>query len=75
MRSFDFIGRHEKRDETLEALSKLINLDLDRALHANRTPESDVRRELESDATLRGRLSDLLADDLRFYERFAFRDL
>jgi hypothetical protein len=71
MRRFDLIGRHDRRAAAIDLLSAQIGMPLDASLHENVTPPSDGRRDMAADASLRQRLEDLLADDVRFYERWA----
>jgi hypothetical protein len=73
MDRFDLIGRHEDRQAALLKLAQLIGRPLDVSVRDNVTPPSDERAEMENDPVLRGRLADILADDMRFYERHVTR--
>lgn len=73
MSRFDFIGFHENRQADIARLAKAINLPLSAAIHENRTSESAERLELESDVSVRSKLTDLLAQDVGFYERMQRR--
>jgi SAM-dependent methyltransferase len=73
MNRFDFIGFHENREDDIVRLAKAINLPLLAAIHENRTSESAERLELESDVSVRSKLTDLLAQDVGFYERMLRR--
>lgn len=73
MGRMDFVGRHETRSEGLQKLGKMLGLSLDPALHLNLTDvDSTPEREaLKADSYLMSRLTDLLAEDIRFYEKHA----
>lgn len=69
---FDFVGRHETRGEDLQKLAKILDICIDTSLHLNATEPLGIDLEREailSDQTLMGRLTDLLADDICFYEK------
>lgn len=71
---FDFVGRHETRDNDLQRLAKILGININIGLHLNATEPKGVDLEREnilSNQTLIGQLTDLLADDICFYERFA----
>jgi hypothetical protein len=70
MGRFDTIGRHEDRGRAFAKLSWLIGAPLD-VPHVNQTPPSDERQAAANDRKLRAQLEDILADDIRFYERYA----
>jgi hypothetical protein len=69
MSRFDFIGFYESRDSDIPRLAKDLGLPLVAGLHENRTNDTIERIALEADASIRRRLSDLLAADVAFYER------
>ncbi len=75
MGCFDLIGRHHRWPETINALSSLSGVTLNNDLRMNVTPKFEERQEMESDANLRSQLSDILRDDLVFYERHAFKHI
>ena len=68
MNRFDLIGRHEEREAALNKLSKLIDFDLDVTIRENVTAVSAERQETEADPNLRRVLTDILHDDICFYE-------
>ena len=74
MNRFDFIGFYESRDSNIPRLAKALNLPLVAAVHENRTSESAERLEVESDVSVRRKLTDLLAEDVAFYERLRRRE-
>lgn len=70
MGRFDFIGFHETRHEDMTRVNALAGLELDAARHDNRTDnDREERQAVRADAALMGRLRDLLADDVRFYDQ------
>jgi hypothetical protein len=69
MQRFDFIGFHESRDRDIEVLGGLLGLPLRAELHENRTYAAPERQALQADRTAMGSLRDLLAEDVRFYDR------
>ena len=69
MRRFDFIGLHEDRNRDLRRLGDVLGLPLHAELHQNRTPDCAERQALQTSPQAQRRLQDLLADDIRFYER------
>lgn len=73
MGRMDFIGRHEAREEGLMAVGARLGLSLDAGLHLNKTAsKADPEREaLLADTRLMARLTELLDDDIRFYETHA----
>jgi hypothetical protein len=73
MNRFDFIGFYENRDSDIPRLAKALNLPLEAAVHENRTRESGERLEVESDLSVQRKLTDLLAEDIAFYERLRRR--
>jgi hypothetical protein len=64
MRRFNFIGFHENRDIDISRLAVEIGLPLVPEVHENKTPESAKRREVETDPSVRKRLTDLLSSRL-----------
>lgn len=71
MKRFDFIGCHEKREESFASLSSLLGVSLNSRLKLNQTnPEGKMpeRLEFENDTAGVNKLKVLLADDIRFYE-------
>jgi hypothetical protein len=71
MSRFDLIGRHEDRAAALARLSAQTGIPADAATYENVTPPSAEREAIYADSALMERLEDLLADDIRFYERHA----
>jgi hypothetical protein len=77
MRRLDFIGCFDRQAEDLRRLGVLLGLPLDEgllSLHVNRTlpPGAEGEREvLKADRLTIDRLTDLLVEDIRFYERYA----
>lgn len=74
MSCFDLIGRHDRRDAFFTSLSALAGRPIDPGHQVNVTPRSDERSEMLDDPQLMARLTDILRDDVRFYERHAYRD-
>lgn len=73
MGRLDFIGRHETRAEDLQRLAGILGISIDTSLHLNATEPEGVNLEKEailSDSKLMNRLTELLADDICFYEKF-----
>ena len=75
MGTFDFIGVHERRAETNAALCDLLDLKPFDDVRSNATPPSTEREEIMASAQTMSELRDVLADDVRFYERFAGKGL
>lgn len=72
MERLDFIGRHEHRADDLRRLGELLGISLITDIHLNATEPEGINLEKEailSDAVILSRLSDLLADDIRFFEK------
>jgi hypothetical protein len=69
MARFDFIGFHESRAQDIHRLGLTLELPLRSEVHENPTLESLERRVLESGPAAIGRLRDLLAPDVAFYDR------
>lgn len=70
MSRFDFVGFYETRSIDIAKLSMKIGLPLDATIHVNRTNNnSETRADIENDPKIIGRLSSLLANDVRFFER------
>jgi hypothetical protein len=70
MNTFDFIGFHETRREDYLRLGSLINLPLSGEVHANRTENGhEERATIMSSHKTMSELAELLADDLKFYDR------
>ena len=72
MRRLDFIGRHENRTEDLKRLSHTLGITMDIDLHLNATEPGGVdslRMEIMSDAKIMRSISDLLLQDINFYEK------
>lgn len=73
MRRLDFIGRHEARTDDLLRLSTMLGVSIDTELHLNATEPEGVNQKKEtilSDSKTMHRLSDLLIEDIRFYEKY-----
>lgn len=71
MRQFTLIGRHEDRRQVLQRLANLVGRELPPDERRNVTGPQASLQDMLVDAPLRARLSSLLADDVRFYERWA----
>lgn len=71
MGRFNFIGRHEARREAISLLASAAGVDLDTNIRINETAPTPERDELVSSASTRQRLTNILIDDVRFYERHA----
>jgi len=71
MGRFDVVGRHDSRDAALTKIGALTGGRFETGTHENVTRATPERREAESDPRMRRALEDILADDIRFYERFA----
>jgi hypothetical protein len=74
MNRFDFIGFYENRKSDIPRLAKALKLPLAASVYENRTSVSDERLEAESDCSLRRDLTDLLAEDVAFYERLRLQE-
>jgi hypothetical protein len=70
MRRFDFIGFHETRAVDMQHLGRLLGLKLDAGVHINKTPAYGLRTTEEANPAIRARLTDILAPDIRFYEKW-----
>ena len=73
MGCFDVIGNFQYLDGYLRRVSDLIGLELGFLPKLNVAPPSDERTAVSEDPRTLARLRDLLADDLRFYERYCVR--
>jgi hypothetical protein len=71
MGRFDLVGRHDRRDEALEKLGMLIGGVFETGIRENVTQPTAERRAAEADPAVLRALEDILADDVRFYDRFA----
>ncbi len=69
MRRFDVIGAYDRRAEFFGAVSSAIGRTLSPDRWQNATPISEERGNVMNDSRLMARLSDLLQDDVRFYEQ------
>jgi len=70
MARFDFIGFMETRSADYQTVSDLIGLPLNAGIHFNETRDDrNERTAIRHDTAMMGRLTALLADDVRFYER------
>lgn len=71
MKSFDFIGRFEDIHREMVRLSDIIDVDMALPSEPRRksAPHSDEAIAIRADTTLRQELGDILADDIRFYDR------
>lgn len=73
MGRLDFIGRHETRTDDLLRLGAMLGITIDTGLHLNATEPEGVNQEKEailSDSIMMRCLSDWLAEDIRFYEKY-----
>jgi hypothetical protein len=73
MKCFDVIGDYSDLDRYLTRIGKLINVKFGAMPKLNVTTPSPERQATLEDSRLLGRLRDLVADDLRFYERYCNR--
>lgn len=71
MGRFDLIGRHEDRYTAFLRLGQLIGVDLDASIRENVTVFDEARQALLNDNFTMQKLRNILADDIRFYEKFA----
>lgn len=71
MGRFDLIGRHEDRAAALTQLSQILGVELDVSIKENVTAPDDDREALLEDRTVMQKLHNILAEDIRFYERVA----
>jgi hypothetical protein len=71
MACFDVIGDYRDIDGYLRRVANLIGAQFGNTPTDNVTPRSEERRAVSEDHRLLARLRDLLAADLRFYERYA----
>jgi hypothetical protein len=70
---FDVIGDFTDLDGYLRRVTNLIGVEFAALPKVDVTPPSDERRATSEDTCTLARLRDLLADDLRFYERYCNR--
>jgi len=73
MERFDFVGCHERREESYAQLSVLLGVQLDSSLCFNPTDsvvKSQERLQLENDSLSVGKLKDILSEDIGFYEKY-----
>jgi len=73
MGRLDFIGRYETREKDLARLESVLGVPLDATLHVNATEPERINLEREAmldDRRLIGRLTDILAEDISFYEKY-----
>jgi hypothetical protein len=73
MDRFDVIGDYARRDAYVGAISRLLNVKLDRSVYVHRTPPSAERERTANSRQLTSALRDVLRDDIAFYERWAGR--
>jgi hypothetical protein len=73
MERFDFIGFHELRDQDIPRLAAMLDLPLKPEVHDNKTVEQAHRQSIESDTAILRKLTDLLAEDVAFYDRLRNR--
>lgn len=71
MGRFDLIGRHEDRHTAFFRLSRLIGVNLDTSIHENVTVSNEGRHALLNDDFTMQKLRNILAEDIRFYDKFA----
>jgi hypothetical protein len=71
MGRFDLIGRYDDRETALARLAHQYGADFDFSARENVTPLSEERHAARTDPKLRRQLEDILADDIRFFERYA----
>lgn len=70
MSRFDLVGFSETRSADYRKLGNMIGLPIDPSIHLNQTEgDREQRARITSDAGLMRRLSALLSDDIRFYEK------
>jgi hypothetical protein len=73
MDCFDVIGDFSNISAYCAQVSKCVGIPLAEPERLNVAPESDERSQLCREPKTLSKLRDLLADDLRFYERYAPR--
>ena len=73
MSRFDLIGRHEDRAAALNHLGRRIGLEIDDKVRVNVTKPSIERNEFLADSARMRRLRSIVAEDIRFYERYCDR--
>jgi hypothetical protein len=73
MACFDAIGDYSNLDSYLQHVARLVGVDFPALPKSNVTPPSDERRGVSENPRMLARLRDLLANDLRFYERHCNR--
>jgi hypothetical protein len=76
MDRFDYVGDHSTFTEDVGRLSNLIGRPLDASVRINlsdRRPYQAEYDQLRADPKIRSALQDIVADDLRFYERVRSR--
>lgn len=56
-----------------QRLAEELGLPISSNVHINKTDENPERRTIEIDPSIRRKLTDLLADDVAFYERLRYR--
>ena len=70
MGRFNLIGRHEHREEAIKKMSNLVGAPFELDIRENITPSDQEREDLSQNQSIRRQLEDILADDVRFDERF-----
>jgi hypothetical protein len=71
MGRFDLIGQYSDRESTLKRLSERIGVPLDCSIAENVTSKTQEMLEAFANQALRRTLEDILAEDIRFFERHA----
>ncbi len=69
MERFDFIGFDESRADDMAVLSGKLGIPLSSSVHLNLNKHFDEEISVKEDRGLRGRLADVLAKDMAFYDR------
>jgi hypothetical protein len=72
MARFDLIGRHDRHTDTIRKLEDLCGRSIRSDIYENVTTYEN-KEEIHAEESLRSALTDILLEDIRFYERWAFR--
>jgi len=73
MQQFDFVGSHENRQSDLGLLGERLGVEIDPSIYVNPTTDWNPVEKPTVDSQTMQTLSQLLADDIALYEKFALR--
>jgi hypothetical protein len=73
MGCFDVIGDYSELGSYFRRVTNLLGIEFEALPKANVTPLSEEKQATSEDPRTLARLRDLVADDLRFYERYCNR--